>query len=67
MKTNKWLIIGLGNPEIKYENNRHNIGYKLVDYILKKNETEKIKNKYSQLNKLILEGNLIYFAKPFFI
>ena len=44
MKTNKWLIIGLGNPEIKYENNRHNIGYKLVDHILKKNETEKIKN-----------------------
>ena len=66
MKTNKWLIIGLGNQEIKYENNRHNIGYKLVDYILKKNETEKIKNKYSQLNKLILEDNLIYFAKPFF-
>ena len=59
MKTNKWLIIGLGNPEIKYENNRHNIGYKLVDYLLKKNETEKIKNKYSQLNKLILDGNLI--------
>ena len=36
MKNNKWLIIGLGNPEIKYENNRHNIGYKLVDYILNK-------------------------------
>lgn len=26
-----WLIIGLGNPGTKYANNRHNIGYMVVD------------------------------------
>ena len=66
MKDERWLIVGLGNPEIKYEHNRHNVGYKLVDYLLEKNETEKIKNKYSQLNKLIIKDKLIYFSKPFF-
>ena len=56
----------LGNPEIKYEHNRHNVGYKLVDYLLENIKTENIKNKYSQLNKATLEDKFIYFAKPFF-
>ena len=25
------LVIGLGNPGEKYENNRHNVGYMLID------------------------------------
>lgn len=30
---NMKLIIGLGNPGIKYQNNRHNAGYMYVDYL----------------------------------
>lgn len=26
-----WLVVGLGNPGAKYENNRHNIGFMAVD------------------------------------
>ena len=33
------LIVGLGNPGIKYQNNRHNVGHMFVDYLIK----EKIK------------------------
>ena len=28
------LIVGLGNPEEKYKNNRHNIGFMVVDYLI---------------------------------
>lgn len=29
------LIVGLGNPEEKYQNNRHNIGFMIIDRIVK--------------------------------
>lgn len=31
-----FLIVGLGNPEEKYNNTRHNIGFEAVDYIAHK-------------------------------
>ena len=36
------LIIGLGNPEPKYLNNRHNIGYIFIDELLKRNFSKNI-------------------------
>lgn len=30
------LIIGLGNPGVKYENNRHNLGFMVVDRVASK-------------------------------
>jgi len=36
------LIIGLGNPEIKYFKNRHNAGYIFIDEFIKKNFSKNI-------------------------
>ena len=37
------LIVGLGNPGSKYQNNRHNVGHMFVDYI-SENQRSKIKD-----------------------
>jgi len=29
------IVVGLGNPGEKYENNRHNVGYHFVDYLIR--------------------------------
>ena len=31
-----WLVVGLGNPGSKYERNRHNIGFRVVDVLAAK-------------------------------
>ncbi len=31
-----YFFIGLGNPEEKYQNNRHNVGQMFLDYLVKK-------------------------------
>ena len=34
----KYLIVGLGNIGSDYEHTRHNIGFKIVDYLAKQND-----------------------------
>ncbi len=48
------LIIGLGNPDKKYENTRHNLGQKIViDFLKKQNlELKKIPKLSAQLSEL---------------
>lgn len=34
-----WIIAGLGNPERKYDNTRHNAGFASIDALLREQET----------------------------
>jgi peptidyl-tRNA hydrolase, PTH1 family len=61
------LIVGLGNPEDKYVNTRHNIGYKIVDNLLKQYNVWP----FFEFFDTLLEGNirigynqLVYLLKP---
>ena len=51
-----FLFIGLGNKGLKYQNNRHNIGFLFIDYMIKKYGFSKINNK---LKSLIYKGNIL--------
>lgn len=42
------LIVGLGNPEKKYEKTRHNCGFRAIDYYAKKNNLS-FKSKFKGL------------------
>ena len=43
------LLVGLGNPTPDSENNRHNIGFKIIDAINKKFGLSKQKPKFKGL------------------
>ena len=59
------LFVGLGNPTSDSENNRHNIGFKIIDAINKKFNLSKQKPKFKGL---LTTGNIenkkIYAIKP---
>ena len=59
------LLVGLGNPTPDSENNRHNVGFKIIDSINKKFNLSKQKPKFKGL---LTTGNIanqkVYAIKP---
>lgn len=45
----EYLVVGLGNPDRKYENTRHNTGWMALDYIAEKLDCRVNKIKYKSL------------------
>jgi PTH1 family peptidyl-tRNA hydrolase len=61
---NKFLIVGLGNIGTEYVNTRHNIGFKVLDF-LAKNESISFDNlKFGALAELKLKGKTFFLLKP---
>lgn len=62
------LLIGLGNPGIKYQNTRHNVGYLVLDEIAKKYFPKSKWKKEPKLKSLMITGNIngqnVILAKP---
>ena len=59
------LLVGLGNPTPDSENNRHNIGFKIIDSINKKFSLSKQKPKFKGLLTTgNIEGKKVYAIKP---
>ena len=62
--SNKFLIVGLGNIGAEYVNTRHNIGFKIVDFLAKKENLSFATVKLGALAEYKLKGRTFLLLKP---
>ena len=60
----KFLIVGLGNIGGEYENTRHNIGFKVLDYFAKKEDLIFQTQKLGDITTYKFKGRTFIFLKP---
>jgi PTH1 family peptidyl-tRNA hydrolase len=60
-----YLIAGLGNPEPKYKNTRHNIGFKVIDLLGADLNVQLTGRRFQSINILTrFEGKKIFLVRP---
>ena len=59
-------MVGLGNPGLKYEFTRHNIGFRIVDSLAQDIEVEfkKVKSYYSLISRGMINNHKVMLVKP---
>lgn len=59
-------MVGLGNPGLKYEFTRHNIGFRIVDSLAQDIEIEfkKVKSYYSLISRGMINNHKVVLIKP---
>ncbi len=62
--SNKFLIVGLGNIGAEYVNTRHNIGFKIVDFLAKKEGINFETVKLGALAEYKFKGRTFLLLKP---
>ena len=59
------LVVGLGNPGKEYENTRHNIGFKVIDYLSQKFNFDMSRERFKGMfGESIINGEKVLFLKP---
>lgn len=60
-----YIIAGLGNPEIKYNNTRHNIGFRMIDELADRHRISIDTRKHKGLiGKGTIDGEKVVLVKP---
>lgn len=60
----KFLIVGLGNIGSEYANTRHNIGFKVLDYLAQKEGISFQTVKLGEIAELKIKGRTLLLLKP---
>ena len=60
------IVVGLGNPGLKYEFTRHNIGFRIVDSLARDIEIEfkRVKSYYSLISRGTINNRKVMLVKP---
>lgn len=65
MNNEQWLVVGLGNPEKKYDGTRHNAGFDALDFLAEEWGISPTKAKFQGLyGSGQVKGNTVYLLKP---
>lgn len=60
-----WLIVGLGNPGLRYEKTRHNLGFMLVDRLAREFQTQVKRDECRALiGRAVIESKRVELVKP---
>ena len=60
-----FLLVGLGNPDKTYANNRHNVGFIILETIASLNQAQSFTRKFkSNFSKVIIDENICFLIKP---
>lgn len=60
----KFLIVGLGNIGAEYENTRHNVGFKILDYLAEQQEATWKTERLGDLTEFRQKGRTFFLLKP---
>ncbi|TYB34102.1 MAG: aminoacyl-tRNA hydrolase [Flexistipes sinusarabici] len=60
----KVLVVGLGNPGIKYRNTRHNIGFMAADALISYYNVDMRGGFYSDYGDFVIDGKKVFIQKP---